>query len=104
MALSDVFFCSVRTHVFAICGSNLTGKILSKANASNVDNKELFISEEEYMSISGIQSTLLRDSDTVDFMRRPMLLEDGEIASASFLFSKIIDMPSSSSSSQTVGW
>ena len=69
-----------------------------------VDNKELFINEEEYQNISSIQSTLLRDTDTVDFMRRPMLLSDGEIASISSISTKLTNITANPSSSQVVGW
>ncbi len=69
-----------------------------------IDNKELFINEEEYQNISSIQSTLLRDTDTVDFMRRPMLLAGGDIASVSAISSKINEISAGPSSSQVVGW
>ena len=69
-----------------------------------IDNEELFISEEEYQSISSIQSTLLRDTDTVDFMRRPMLLANGEIANISSISGKLDLMDAGPSSSQVVGW
>ncbi len=85
-------------------GSSL--KVVYEAVATRllIDNSELFIDEEEYQSISSIQSTLLKNTDTVDFMRRPMLLSDGEVSTISGISSKINSMASSPSSSQVVGW
>ena len=85
-------------------GSSLKMIYESVALRLLVDNKELFIDEEEYQNISSIQSTLLRDTDTVDFMRRPMLFADGEIARISSISTKITNMVANPSSSQVVGW
>ena len=85
-------------------GSSLKMVYESVALRLLVDNKELFIDEEEYQNISSIQSTLLRDTDTVDFMRRPMLLADSEIARISSISTKITNMVISPSSTQVVGW
>ena len=85
-------------------GSSLKMVYESVALRLLVDNKELFIDEEEYQNISSIQSTLLKDTDTVDFMRRPMLLEDGAIAVVSAISTKFNDMVTNPSSSQVIGW
>lgn len=85
-------------------GSSLKMVYESVALRLLIDNKELFIDEEEYQSISSVQSTLLKDTDTVDFMRRPILLEDGAIASVSMISEKLDSVASSPSSSQVVGW
>ncbi len=85
-------------------GSSL--KVIYEAIAARllIDNKELFIDEEEYQNISSIQSTLLRDTDLVDFMRRPMLLASGAISTISGISLKIDNMTASPSSSQVIGW
>ncbi len=85
-------------------GSSL--KIIYEAVAVRLllDNKELFMDESEYQSISGIQSTLMKDADTIDFMRRPMLLASGEVLAVSGVSFKINSMTADPSSSQIVGW
>ncbi len=85
-------------------GSSL--KIIYESVAARLllDNKELFMDEEEYQGISSIQSTLLKTTDTVDFMRRPLLLSDGEISTVSGISAKIINVTANPSSTQVVGW
>ncbi len=85
-------------------GSSLKIVYESVAARLLLDNKELFMDEEEYQGISSIQSTLLKTTDTVDFMRRPLLLSDGEISTVSGISAKIINVTANPSSTQVVGW
>ncbi len=81
-------------------------KIIYEAVAARLllDNKELFMDESEYQNISGIQSTLMKDDDTIDFMRRPTLLAVGEVSTVSGVSLKINSTIANPSSSQIVGW